>query len=155
MNSGADHTANYQALAIITRLLMAGIFLITTVAIALHYIEGGFIKDESLTSNYVLGILSLVHVSVVGARLIYNRRINTLKEFNQTSKEKPDIFRAITITHKTLCEIPALLGIISFMIPGTFLVSCSGGNGFNRNGLEISFSIENRTHYKTRNVLKF
>ena len=78
MNSGADHTANYQALAIITRLLMAGIFLIT-----------------------------------------------------------------------------ALLGIISFMIPGTFLVSCSGGNGFNRNGLEISFSIENRTHYKTRNVLKF
>lgn len=121
MNSGTDHTADYKALALVTTALILGIILFSVVAVVVHFMQGAFIKDEGLIDTIFLVILVLAIVAIIGSRLIYNKRIETLKESNQTSKEKLDIFRAITITHMALCEIPALLGIISFMILGSFL----------------------------------
>ncbi len=120
MNTGTDHTADYKTLAILTWGLIFGIVIFSVVGVIIHITQGAFIKDESLAETIFLIVLSLAVISIVGARLIYNKRVNTLKESNQTSKEKLDIFRAITITHMALCEMPALLGIIAFMILGNF-----------------------------------
>lgn len=121
MNKGTDHTADYKALAVLTGALIVGILVFSAVGMIIHFTQGIIIKDESLADTIFFVILSIAVVSIIGARLIYNKRINTLKESNQTSKEKLDIFRAITITHMALCEMPALLGIIAFIILGNFL----------------------------------
>lgn len=121
MNTGTDHTGDYKTLAIITRALILGIILFSVVAIIIHFVQGAFINDESLVTTVFLVILAIAIVAILGARVIYNKRVDALKESNQTSKEKLDIFRAVTITHMALCEMPALLGIISFLILGSFL----------------------------------
>jgi hypothetical protein len=121
MNTGTDHTADYKALAVLTRALIFGIVIFSVVSVVLHFIQGTFVKDESLVNTVFLVIISIAIVAIIGARIIYTKRTNVLKESNQTSKEKLDIFRAITITHMALCEMPALLGIICFLILGSYL----------------------------------
>jgi hypothetical protein len=122
MSTSTDHTADYKALSILTWALMLGIVLFSVVSIVIHFMQGAFIKDDDLGDTLFVIILSIAIVAIVGARLIYNKRINSLKETNQTSKEKLDIFRAITITHMALCEMPALLSIICFLLLGNFLL---------------------------------
>lgn len=122
MNTGTDHTADYKALSVLTSALIGGIILFSLIAVVIHFVKGRFINDEN-SINTAFTILLLIAAFVIfGARWIYNKRVNALKETNQTSKEKLDLFRAITITHMALCEIPALLSIIAFLIFGSFLL---------------------------------
>lgn len=122
MNTGTDHTADYKALSVLTSALIGGIVLFSLIAVVLHFVKGPFINDENSTSTAFTVLLLVAAFVIIGARWIYNKRINALKETNQTSKEKLDLFRAITITHMALCEIPALLSIIAFLIFGSFLL---------------------------------
>lgn len=122
MNIGADHTADYKALSILTKALITGIILFSLVALVIHFVQGAFINDKSL-ENLLFAILLLIAlVAIIGARFIYSKRVNSLMETNQSSKEKLDIFRAITITHMALCEMPAILSIAMFICFGNFLL---------------------------------
>jgi hypothetical protein len=122
MNIGTDHTADYKALSILTKAIIAGILLFSVIALLVHFFQGAFIQDKNLES-IIFGILLLISiVAILGARFIYTRRVNKLMETNQSSKEKFDIFRAITITHMALCEMPAILSIALFICFGNFLL---------------------------------
>lgn len=121
MNMQTDHAADYKALAILTRALIIGILLFCGVSIALYYFGGlsNHLQEYSQTVFFIALIFTLT--VVMATRAIYVKRVNVLKETNQSSKEKLDIFRSITITHMALCEFPALLSIICFMVFGNFL----------------------------------
>jgi len=122
MSSKTDHTADYKALSTITKALMAGILLFLVMSLAIHFTQGGFIEDENLGSIMFVIVLFIAVIVIVGARLIYTRRVRGLMESNQSSKQKLDIFRAITITHMALCEMPAILSIVVFICFGTFVM---------------------------------
>ena len=121
MNTGADHTADFKALAILTKALITGILLFCVISILLHYFGGlsETFRDESKMVFTIILVLTVI--VLITTRLIYSKRINILKETNQSSKEKLDIFRSITITHMALCEFTALLSVICFIILGDYL----------------------------------
>ena len=121
MNTGTDHTADYKALSVLTGAMIAGIIVFSFISLAVHFVNGAFIKDQNLSDLLFIILISIAVIVIVGARLVYSKRVNSLKEANQTSREKLDLFRAITITHMALCEVPALLGIVFFLILGNFL----------------------------------
>lgn len=122
MNTKADHTADYKALSTITKALMAGILMFLVIALVIHFLQGGFIEDRNL-ENIVFSILLLISALVIiGARIIYTRRVGSLMQNNQSSREKLDLFKAITITHMALCEMPAMLSIAMFICFGNFLL---------------------------------
>jgi len=122
MNTGTDHTADYKALSIITKALIGGILLFCGISVLIHFTQGAFIQDKNI-ENIIVAILLLIGVVVIlGARMVYTRRVNKLMEANQSSKEKLDIFRAITITHMALCEVPAIISIVLFICFGNFLL---------------------------------
>jgi len=120
MNTGTDHTADYKALSILTKAMMIGILLFCLISLLLYFFGSvGKSKDDS---RIVFSIILVISVTMIAAtRLIYSKRIVALEETNQSSKEKLDIFRSITITHMALCEFIALLSIICFMVLGNFL----------------------------------
>ena len=122
MNTGADHTADYKALSILTIALIVGILVFSGISLLIHFIQGTFIQDKNLQSTIFTVILLIAVIIILGARSIYTRRVNKLMETNQSSKEKLDIFRAITITHMALCEMAAILSIILFICFGNFLL---------------------------------
>jgi len=121
MNTGTDHSADYKALSILTKGLIGGILLFSILSIVLHYLRGvsGMLQDDS--SVFLSAVLIVTAIIILITRAIYSKRVNILKETNQTSKEKLDIFRSITITHMALCEVPALLSIICYLLFGNFL----------------------------------
>jgi len=121
MNTQTDHTADYKALAILTGALIIGILLFCGISIGLYYFDGisNNLQEYSQTAFLIALIVTLI--VVIATRAIYVKRVNVLKETNQSSKEKLDIFRSITITHMALCEFPALFSIICFMVFGNFL----------------------------------
>jgi len=121
MNTGTDHTADYKSLSLLTTTLIIGILLFSVISIVLHYVDAlsNRFKDDSTA---VFGVVLMISVIVVGAtRVIYSKRIKVLKEENQSSKQKLDIFRSITITHMALCQFTALLSIVCFIVFGNFL----------------------------------
>lgn len=122
MNTGADHTADYKALSILAKALVTGIILFSIVALIIHFVQGAFIDDRNLEKLIFTILLVIAAVVIIGARLIYIKRVNTLMETNQSGKEKLDIFRAITITHMALCQVPAVLSIAMFICFGNFLL---------------------------------
>jgi hypothetical protein len=122
MNTGTDHTADFKALSILTKALITGIVLFSVIAVILHFVNGAFIQDKNLENIIFAVLLLLALVAVLGARFVYSKRINSLMATNQSSKEKLDIFRAITITHMALCEMPAILSIVLFICFGNFLL---------------------------------
>jgi O-antigen/teichoic acid export membrane protein len=122
MNTPTDHTADYKALSILTIALMIGILLFSIISLIIHFIQGAFINDKNLENLIFVILLAIAVVVILGARLVYTKRVNSLMETNQTSREKLDIFRAITITHMALCEMPAILSIVMFICFGNFLL---------------------------------
>jgi hypothetical protein len=122
MNTGADHTADHKALSVLTKALMAGIILFSIISLILHFIQGAFIQDKDLDNIIFAILLVIAAVVILGARIVYTKRVNGLMETNQSNKEKLDIFRAITITHMALCEMPAILSIVMFICFGNFLL---------------------------------
>lgn len=121
MNQQHDHTADYKALSLLTKALISGILIFSIISIGLHYFGGlsGKLDEYSQTAFRVVLVLAVVIITAM--RMIYTKRTNVLKATNQSSKEKLDIFRSITITHMALCEFTALLSIICFMVFGNFL----------------------------------
>lgn len=121
MNTGTDHSADYKALSILTLALMSGVVLFCIISIALNYFGDHVerVRDDSQTVFTIVFLVSLV--VLIATRFVYSRRIKVLKETNETSREKLDIFRSITITHMALCEFTALLNIICFMVLGNYL----------------------------------
>jgi hypothetical protein len=122
MSTGTDHTADYKALSILTKALITGIIVFSLVALVIHFVQGAFINDKSLENLIFVILLVIAAVVIIGARFIYTKRVNGLMEANLSSKEKLDIFRAITITHMALCEMPAILSIAMFICFGNFLL---------------------------------
>lgn len=121
MNKATDHTADYKALSILTKAIMGGILLFSTIALLVHLFQGAFIQDKGLENLIFACVLFIAAIVIISARFVYTRRVNGLMETNQTSKEKFDIFRAVTITHMALCEMPAILSIAIFICFGNFL----------------------------------
>lgn len=121
MNTPADHTADYKALSLLTGALIGGIVLFGLIALLIHLVSGAFIVDSQVENTLVAALLVIGSLVVIGARMVYNRRINRLKEANQSAREKFELFRAITITHMALCELPAILGLALFICFGHFL----------------------------------
>lgn len=121
MNMQNDHSADQKALSILTMALIIGVLLFCLISIVLHYYGGisDSIRDENNTIFMILLVIAVVIISI--NRAIYTRRIQSLKEGNQSGREKLDIFRGITITHMALCEFTALISIIGFMLLGNFL----------------------------------
>lgn len=121
MNSQTDHAADYKALSIVTKALIGGVLFFSIISILIHFIQGAFIADKDLEKTFVVIVLILAAIVVIVTRFIYTRRVNSLMETNSSSREKLDIFRAITITHMALCEMPAILSITVFICFGNFL----------------------------------
>lgn len=121
MNTQADHTADYRALSIITKALIGGILFFSIVSIVIHFIQGAFIVDKDLENTFFAIVLAIAAIVILVTRFIYTRRVNSLMATNSSGREKLDIFRAITITHMALCEMPAMLSIVAFICFGNFL----------------------------------
>ena len=121
MVSQTDHTADYKALSIVTKALIGGVVFFSIVAIVIHFIQGAFIADKDLENIFFTIVLLIAAIIIIITRIVYIRRVNSLMETNSSSREKLDIFRAITITHMALCEMPAMLSIVVFICFGNFL----------------------------------
>lgn len=122
MNTGADHTADYKALSILTKALMTGIIVFSAISLVIHFTQGAFLNDSNLENIIFTILIVIAAVVIIGARFIYTKRVSSLMETNRSGKEKLDIFRAITITHMVLCEMPAILSIAMFICFGNFLL---------------------------------
>lgn len=121
MNTQTDHTADYKALSIVTKALIGGVLFFSIISILIHFMQGAFIADKDLEKIFAGVVLIIAAIVILVTRFIYTRRVNNLMETNSSSKEKLDIFRAITITHMALCEMPAMLSIVVFICFGNFL----------------------------------
>lgn len=121
MNIENDFSDDYKALGMLTKAMITGVVLFAGISILVHYVvrPGLYFQDDYPT---FLGINILaVAFLISAARFIYPRQVKKLKESNQTSREKLEKFRKILMTHLALCEFPALLAIIFFMVFGQFL----------------------------------
>jgi len=122
MNTKTDHTADYKALSTVTKALIAGILFFLVISLVIHFVQGGFIEGKNLENIAFTTVLVISVLVIIGARVIYTRRVGNLMENNESSREKLDVFKAITITHMALCEMPAILSIAMFICFGNFFM---------------------------------
>ena len=121
MNITEKRNADYRALSILAIAMLAGILLFSVMGIAVHYITGSSLAGNKITNTFFVLALLLAAAAITAARSLYKKTVDTLKRSIETSKEKLEGFRAMTLTHMALCEIPALLSVICFMLFGNFL----------------------------------
>ena len=121
MNIPANQDNEYRALSVLAIAMIMGILLFSMVAIVVHYSSGQFMKERNLMNLFLVIVILLGTIVIIAARIIYKKRVNNIKVSLGTNKEKMDSFRAMTVIHMALCEMPALLSIICFMLFGNFL----------------------------------
>lgn len=118
----ADKTENLRIISIMTLSMIIGILLFLIVSVLVNYFNGPFIKDSGLGDTVFYILLAISILIVGGARLAYDKKILSLKSSPGSLTEKMNNFRAINITHMALCEMPAILSLISFMLFGGYLL---------------------------------
>ena len=121
MNTPVKQENDYRALSVLAIAMIMGILSFSIVAIVVHYINGHFVEERKLMNLFLMIVLLLGTIVIIAARTIYKKRVLSIKEGQGTDKEKMDSFRAMTVTHMALCEMPALISIICFMVFGNFL----------------------------------
>jgi hypothetical protein len=122
MDAQTDHTADYKALSFVTKALIGNVLFFSSISILIHLAQDAFITDKDLEKTFFAITLIIAAIVIVAARIIYARRVKSLTELNRSGKEKLYVFRAITITHMALYEMPAILSITVFICFGNFLL---------------------------------
>lgn len=113
---------DYKAMSVLSTAMIAGIVLFTFISIAVHFFKGGFWADKS-SGNILFAIALFLGVIVVTvASMRYKKKVGELKAASQTTIEKLNEFRSITILHAALCEFLAILSIIFFLMTGNFFL---------------------------------
>lgn len=113
---------DYKAMSILSTAMIAGIALFSFISIAVHFFKGEFWPDKSIGNTLFAIALFLGVIVITVSNMWYKKKIDELKEANQTTIEKLNEFRSITITHAALCEFLAILSIIFFLLTGSFLL---------------------------------
>lgn len=111
-------------MSLLTASMICGIMLFMAVSVVVNYTRGAFVPDREWMSILVYALSGLTILMVAGARITYDRKVASLKEAPLPSREKVNDFRAISITHMALCELPAIMSTICYMLFGSpyFLV---------------------------------
>ena len=111
----------YKALSVLTISMITGIVLFSIICLLVHYTRGSFVVDKGLAKTISVIDLLVVAVLIMAVRIIYRKRIDGLKEMDLVPGEKWESFRAVIITHLAICEIPALLSVICYLLFGEIL----------------------------------
>lgn len=118
----SDKTENLRIISTMTLSMIIGIILFLIVTVVVNYYNGPFIKDSGLANTVFYILMAISFLIVIGARLAYNKKILSLKSTSGSLTEKMNNFRAISITHMALCELPAIISLICFMLFGGYLL---------------------------------
>lgn len=110
-----------RGMVILTFSMIIGILLFMGVGIVVNYMNGPFLADRDLMNTFFYIVLAFTFLLVVVARITYIRKIASLKEAALPADEKVSDFRAISITHMALCELPAIFSLICFLLFGNYL----------------------------------
>lgn len=111
----------YKSLSVLTAAMMAGILLFAAVVLIVHYKQGPFIHDGRLAGTISAIAIVVVALLMIAAAAIYKRRINALGAGGGSAKQKWEGLTAISITHLAICEVPAMLSVVLFLLFGDFL----------------------------------
>src|SRR5688572_4594249 len=121
MISASPGDTNLRTLRILALAMICGVLLFTGVIIALQEFEGMSIKEIQPYSVYISMILAGISlICYLLARYMYKKKIEGARNSSLTVKEKLNHFRAALVIYMALCEVPAILSAILFMLTGDY-----------------------------------
>src|SRR5688572_14758514 len=120
--TGNNNTARQQfrTLQVLFWTMVGGTFFCAVVIIAIRYFD--FLEQKSFsvnTSRLFMGIVAVVALACwITAVSQYKKGIILAKNLTGSLDEKLDVYRSVLIRYLALCEFPALLAVINYMITG-------------------------------------
>ena len=116
-----NYSDDAQSLGVLVKALICGVLIFSGVSVVLYYSGNTPVKFASYSSLVFSIALIAGLLTLVIARYLYSKKMDTLKESGSTGKQKLERYRSFLITHMALCEMVSLLGVICFMSFGNFL----------------------------------
>ena len=122
MNQQELFNEQAKALTILSIAIMSGVVIFSGVSLLVHSSEGAFIATSSQTRNIIFGtMLFLAMIFIYLARFTFNKKVEGIRDSNTDLMQKLAAYRSATIFHHALCEVPATLGVVCFLLFGDYL----------------------------------
>jgi len=114
---------NLKILRILAIAMIGGVMMFAGVIIAVRESNSFSIKEIQPYAAYILGILAGIALTCYFlARVIYKKKIEAARNSTLTAKEKLNQYRGALVIYMGLCEAPAMLSVILFMLTGDYLL---------------------------------
>jgi hypothetical protein len=111
--------ADFKATRIIWAALIVGVAVFAIIAVFISMTSGPMIPGGVPNSSAILGILGVISlVCILIARQVYLRGIDRVKDLTEPLKEKLSQHRSLLLKYLAICEAPAILTIIFFLLSG-------------------------------------
>jgi hypothetical protein len=119
--SPGSPAAQLKATSILFNALLIGVLLMLIIAVGLIKFGGKLSQFDDSFDNILLFIAGVVAVMcVLRAFSGYRKRLNTVDISTANFDVKFNSYRAAMIFYLALCEGPALLAVIAFMLTGNY-----------------------------------
>jgi hypothetical protein len=119
--SSASAKENLRATLIVFFGIVTGVFVFMLVAIFINQVNGPVIPD--LNKYYTVVIWCMVAVSIVcliAGRKMLSKGTAAAKNSLNPLQDKLSQYRSTLIRYLVICEVPALAGVIFFLLTGNF-----------------------------------
>jgi len=111
-----------RAIRIIVVAISSGIILFTAIIAAIVYFSGPFLEKEEVPgSTFFLGIsvlFAIVFFYIAINR--FNKKLTEIKNGLNSLADKLNLYRTAIILYLGLCELPALISAIIFLLTGNY-----------------------------------
>lgn len=119
--SNVSARGNLRATMISFSAIVAGVFVFMLVAIFIGQTNQPLIPGNKYESMFMWGIATFSLISLGFARVVLMKGIAAAKNSLKPLHDKLSQYRFSLIRYLVICEVPALLSIILFMLTGNFV----------------------------------
>ena len=113
-----DRDTEVRMLPVFSCYMIIALVLFNGMTLVVNSLQGRVLQNDTLMYAFMAGALLSGIIFVYCAQRMYQREVKLVRNSFQTSTERIVSFRAITIMHHALCEMPAIIGSLSFMLFG-------------------------------------
>ena len=114
-----------KPLQIMAAAVMTGIVVFSVIAYIINLQSGNLMQEFPKTEWVMYGLLAITVIVLFILRYQYDVKWNALVEDSLRGEEKLEKFRSLLLMHYLVCEVPALVAVVCFLLsgyPGFFLI---------------------------------
>ena len=110
-----------RAMKILAIAMISGMLMFAVIVLVLNQVSGPAPLDKSIKDILLIAVFAWAIIAFILARMIFNKRIEAARNYNQPLQQKLDLYRAALITYMALCEGAGLFAVILCFLTGDYL----------------------------------